>query len=87
MEAFVDFFRAHQTLYSVRAYSKQPVEDEKLRLVLRAGQLASTAANLQPFRLIVRHTRCKETDLGRLYHREWFCQAPLLIGVCEVCSW
>jgi nitroreductase len=84
VEAFVDFFELIESRYSVRAYSSQPVEDEKLRLVLRAAQVAPTAANLQPFRLIVRHTRCKETDLGRLYHREWFCQAPLLIGVCSV---
>lgn len=80
----MDFFELIESRYSVRAYSSQPVEDEKLRLILRAAQVAPTAANLQPFRLIVRQTRCKETDLGRLYHREWFCQAPLLIGVCSV---
>jgi nitroreductase len=80
----VDFFELIESRYSVRAYSSRPVEDEKLRLVLRAAQLAPTAANLQPFRLVVQHTNCRQTDLGRLYHRDWFCQAPLVIGICTV---
>jgi nitroreductase len=80
----VDFFDLIEQRYSVRAYSDRPVEEEKLRKVLRAGQIAPTAANLQPFRLLVRETRGREEDLGRLYHRDWFYQAPLVIGVCSV---
>jgi nitroreductase len=80
----VDFFELIESRYSVRSYSRQLVEDEKLRLVLRAAQLAPTAANLQPFRLVVQDTRGREADLGRLYHRDWFYQAPLVIGVCSV---
>jgi nitroreductase len=82
----VDFFELIESRYSVRAYSNRPVEEELLRKVLRAGQLAPTAANLQPFRLLVRETRGREEDLGRLYHRDWFYQAPLVIGVCSVAS-
>ena len=80
----MDFFELIERRYSVRAYTNQPVEEEKLRKVLRAGQLAPTAANLQPFRLLVRETRGCQDALGRLYHRDWFCQAPLVIGVCSV---
>jgi nitroreductase len=80
----VDFFELIESRYSVRAYSNRPVEEEKLRKVLRAAQVAPTAANLQPFRLLVRETRGCHDALGRLYHRDWFCQAPLVIGVCAV---
>jgi nitroreductase len=80
----MDFFELIESRYSVRAYSNRPVEEEKLRQVLRAAQVAPTAANLQPFRLLVRETRGCQGDLGRLYHRDWFCQAPLIIGVCSV---
>jgi nitroreductase len=80
----VDFFQLIESRYSVRAYSNRPVEEEKVRQVLRAAQLAPTAANLQPFRLLVRETRGCHDDLGRLYHRDWFCQAPLVVGICSV---
>ena len=80
----MEFFDLIESRYSVRAYSNRPVEDEKLRQVLRAAQIAPTAANRQPFRLIVRHTRPDDADLARLYHRDWFRQAPLLIGICSV---
>jgi nitroreductase len=80
----VDFFELIESRYSVRAYSSRPVEEEKLRQVLRAAQVAPTAANLQPFRLLVRETRGCQDALGQLYHREWFCQAPLVVGVCAV---
>jgi nitroreductase len=80
----VDFFELIESRYSVRSYSNRPVEEEKLRLVLRAAQLAPTAANLQPFRLVVTDTRGREADLGQLYHRDWFFQAPLVIGICSV---
>jgi nitroreductase len=37
--------------YSVREYSRKPVEEEKLRAVLEAGRLAPTAKNAQPQRI------------------------------------
>jgi nitroreductase len=82
----VDFFDLIESRYSVRAYSNQPVEEEKLRKILRAAQVAPTAANLQPFRLLVRETKGQQGELASLYHREWFCQAPLILGVCSVPS-
>ena len=70
--------------YSVRAYQPDPVPDDLLARVLEAGRLAPTAANRQPFRLIVIHTAGRQAELRRLYHREWFGAAPLVIGVCAV---
>ncbi|MEJ5200096.1 MAG: nitroreductase family protein [Anaerolineae bacterium] len=70
--------------YSVRAYRPDPVPDELLMRVLEAGRLAPTAANRQPFRFIVIHTAGRQEELRRLYHREWFAAAPLVIGICVV---
>lgn len=70
--------------YSVRAYKPDPVPDEVLAQVLEAGRLAPTAANKQPFRILVIHTAGREAELRRIYHREWFVQAPLVICVCTV---
>jgi nitroreductase len=60
------------------------VESAKLEQLLRAAQSAPTAANYQPFRLMVIETRGREAELRRLYPREWFSQAPLIIAMCAV---
>jgi nitroreductase len=70
--------------YSVRAYRSEPVEDWKLTRVLEAACMAPTAANRQPFQIIVLHTEGRKDELGRIYHREWFVQAPLILCACGV---
>ena len=72
--------------YSVRAYRPDPVEDGKLQQVLEAARLAPTAANRQPFQLIVLHTAGRQAEIGKIYRRPWFAQAPLLIAVCAIAS-
>ena len=72
--------------YSVRAYRPDPVEDKKLQAVLEAARLAPTAANRQPFQLVVMHTTGREEEIGKIYRRPWFVQAPLVIGVCAISS-
>jgi nitroreductase len=73
-----------QKRYSVRAYKPDAVEEEKLQQVLEAARLAPTAANRQPFRLIVIQTAGREAELRRIYDREWFVQAPLVLCACAV---
>ena len=72
--------------YSVRAYRSDPVEDAKLQTVLEAARLAPTAANRQPFQLIVLHTAGRKEEIGKIYRRPWFVQAPLVIAVCTISS-
>jgi nitroreductase len=72
--------------YSVRAYRPDPVEDEKLLQVLEAARLAPTAANRQPIQLVVMHTAGRAAEIGRIYRRPWFVQAPLVIAVCAISS-
>ncbi|MBI4301925.1 MAG: nitroreductase family protein [Chloroflexi bacterium] len=68
--------------YSVRSYLPDPVEDKKLQYILEAASQAPTAANRQPFQFLVIHTAGQEEELGRIYGRPWFVEAPLVICVC-----
>lgn len=73
-----------QQRYSVRAYQSRPVEEEALQQVLEAARQAPTAANKQPFQLIVIHTAGREAELQRIYGSKWFTQAPLLLCICAL---
>src|SRR5512144_2926490 len=72
--------------YSVRAYKPDPVEDDKLARVLEAARIAPTAANRQAFRIIVIPTSERKNELRRIYGRDSFVQAPLVLCVCAVPS-
>jgi nitroreductase len=82
----MEFLELIRKRYSVRAYQPTPIEKEKLEKVLEAACLAPTAANRQPFRLIVLQTKGREEELRRVYHRDWFTQAPLVICACALPS-
>ena len=82
----MDFQELTRKRYSVRAYKPDPVEDEKLARILEAARIAPTAANRQAFRIIVIPTKGREADLRRIYGRDWFIQAPLVLCVCAVPS-
>ena len=82
----MEFLELAKRRYSVRAYKPDPVPDDLLEQVLEAARLAPTASNLQPFQLIVIQTQGREQELRRIYDREWFVQAPLVIGAMVVPS-
>jgi nitroreductase len=70
--------------YSVRDYKPETIDPELLDLVLSAAQYAPTAANRQPFRLIVIKTENKSEELRRIYNRDWFINAPIVICACGI---
>ena len=78
----MDFQTLIEKRYSVRAYEKKPIEDEKLQQVLNAARLAPTGGNRQAFHLVVVHTAGREDELQRIYGREWFTDAPVIIVAC-----
>jgi nitroreductase len=80
----VDVFEAIAARYSVRGYKPDPVSDEELQQVLEAARQAPTAANRQPFRIVVIHTKGREEELSRVYGRPWLLQAPLVIAFIAV---
>jgi len=82
LEVPMEFAQLIRQRYSVRSYKRDPVPDAVLDRVLEAARLAPTAANRQPFRVLVIRTEGRKEELGRLYRRPWFVEAPLVIGVC-----
>lgn len=76
----MDFLELAKNRYSVRKFSKKPVEPEKLDLILQAGLLAPTACNNQPERILVidgaaeleRLKKCTPYTFG----------APVVLMVC-----
>lgn len=76
----MDFLTLAKERYSVRKFSTQPIEKEKLEFVLKAGQLAPTSVNLQPQRILVIND---ETELAKLWDCTHFhFNAPAALLVC-----
>jgi nitroreductase len=80
----MEFSELIRKRYSVRAYKSDPVEEDKLQQILEAVRLAPTASNRQPFQFIIIHTAGREAELRRIYNRNWFVQAPLVICACGI---
>lgn len=80
----MDFDQLVNLRYSCRHYSPDPVEERLLEKVLNAARLAPTAANKQPFQIIIINTENKQKDLLKIYNRKWFVQAPLVLCICSV---
>lgn len=68
--------------FSSRSYQQKPIEEKKLTQVLEAARMAPTAANRQPFQLIVIHTKDRKDELLRIYNRDWFVEGPYVICAC-----
>ena len=80
----MDFRDLIVSRHSVRAYRPDPVPEPLLLEVLEAARLAPSACNRQPFRVVVIRTKGREADLLRVYPKDWFVQAPLVLAVCAV---
>ena len=76
----MDFLELAKKRYSVRAYKSIPVEGEKLKYILEAARMAPTGSNQQAFQLIVVHRKGREEELRRIYDKDWFVQAPIIIS-------
>jgi len=79
MEKFLDLVKKR---CSVRNYLNQSIEEEKLLYVLEAGRLAPSAANLQPWHIVVVKSEEKRKELASAYPRPWFLQAPVILAIC-----
>ena len=82
----MDFEQLVKARSSVRGYRPDQVEKEKMDKILQAARLAPTAVNMQPFRILVINTEGKTDQLKTVYHREWFSQAPVILGIMAVKS-
>ena len=75
----MDFMELAEKRYSVRKYESRPVEQGKIDLILEAGRIAPTAANLQPQRILA---VISEDGLMKLRKAANVFGAPLAFIVC-----
>ncbi len=80
----MDFYEVINNRRSIRAYKKDPVEDDKLDRILNAARLAPTAANKQPLSFIVIKNNEIKQKLKDAYSQEWFFAAPIIICACAL---
>ena len=89
----MDFFDVVEARRSVRKYRPDPVATELVDRVLRAGIMAPSAGNRQPWEFVVVerdaalkqaivHTTFRGNSWAGGNHQDWLAEAPVLIVVC-----
>jgi len=76
----MDFLQLAQERFSVRSFTDREIEPQKLDEILRAGQVAPTACNLQPQKILVIQSK----EALEKYRKCTVCHfnAPLAILTC-----
>lgn len=77
---YTDFLTLAEDRYSVRKFSHQPVSQEAIDHILRAGQLAPTGCNNQPQHVFV--LRSEEALAKMRLCTKWHFDAPLGMLIC-----
>lgn len=79
----MDAIEAIMTRSSVRSYTSQPVEAEKVETMLRAAMAAPTGMNKQPWKFYVVESREKLDEIAsRIPGMKMAAQAQLAVAVC-----
>lgn len=67
---------------SIRRYKSNPVEDEKIRIMLESARLAPSGNNSQPWNFIIVRTEERRKQIVEACKKQqWMLQAPVLL-VC-----
>ena len=78
---------AENERWSCRKYEQRPLEDKDLEKILRAGQVAPTAANAQPQRIVVINTPEGMERLARCTRYTYGAPAAMLVCYDKECVW
>ena len=78
----MDFLKLAEKRYSCRKCQDKPVEEEKINSLLKAAQLAPTAVNFQPQRILVLTDEDKIESLDTNKCTRYTFNAPLIMVVC-----
>ncbi len=76
----MEFMKLAAKRYSVRKFTAQKVEQEKIELILKAGHLAPTACNNQPQKIYVLQSEAALAKLKTVTRCHF--DAPLALLVC-----
>lgn len=74
------FLELAKARYSVRSFKDQPIENEKLNLILEAGRIAPTACNNQPQKIYVAKSEDARAKLASVCRCTF--DAPVILVVC-----
>lgn len=77
----IDFKELAQERHSVRAYSQQEIEADKIEYILECARLAPSAVNKQPWHFYVVKSSEAREKVQQSYDRPWFRTAPVYIVV------
>ena len=83
----MDFLELAKERYSVRMYSNQPIEKEKINRILEAGRVAPTAHNNQPQRIYVIQSEEAREKVKKCTRYSFSAPCILLICYNEDESW
>jgi nitroreductase len=75
----MDFLELGKRRFSARQYKADPVECEKLRQVMKAGRLASSARNMQAWHFNLVQDDVQREKVANIYRRTWLRQTPIMI--------
>ena len=79
----MDVFDVIKERRSVRAYTDEPVEKEKLDKIFKAARLAPSAANYQEWRFVVVTEKSKrEALMVAANNQKFVAEAPVVIACC-----
>ncbi|MBU4460891.1 MAG: nitroreductase family protein, partial [Verrucomicrobia bacterium] len=78
----MDFGELAAKRISVRGYLPDPVPDEMLTKILETARMAPSAANRQPWHIVVLRDEAARRAVYAAYPRDWLLQAPVLLVVC-----
>jgi nitroreductase len=79
----MEFFDVIKNRHSIRTFSDQPVEDEKLKQILETANLAPSAGNLQAYEIYVVTDAKKRDGLScAALAQEYVAVAPVALVFC-----
>jgi len=79
----MEFSKLIARRFSVRSYTKKPVERNLIFEILEAARLAPSACNYQPWHFLVITEPDNLSDFQEVYPRNWFREAPVCIVICS----
>jgi nitroreductase len=77
----MDLYEALMTTRTMRRFTDEPVDEEDVRVVLRAAVQAPSGGNIQPYQFLVVTDPALREAIGELYLRAWERYAPAVAAV------
>lgn len=83
----MDFLDLAKARFSVRAFKKDPIEEEKLAAILEAGRVAPTACNKQPQKIFVAKSEESREKLASVCRFTFGAPVVLVVAYDKERSW